>query len=358
MRGAARRRARFFQARVRLSGLFHQAEASISTQPNDAASAARPAILAVTAKTWPPQLLAMLREHYDVLELPIAAIDRFESIVGRAAQRIRAIVTQTAPGAPGRLIAALPNLEAVFVSGAHVDNVDLAACRARAIPVTHTPGLSVNDVADFVVTHLLGIARRLAEADRFVRAGKWPDGILPLSRRVTGKAVGIVGLGKIGGAVARRLSAFDMKVGYFGPRQKSGVPYTYYDDLLAMARDVDFMVVTCVSGPATRHMIGRPVFEALGPEAFFINVTRGVVVDRDLIAALQNGTLGGAGIDVYETSPHVPAELMQLDSVVLSPHVAGFTHELTQSHTDLVLANMRAHFSGEPLLSPVVGDGH
>ncbi|MDP6884077.1 MAG: NAD(P)-dependent oxidoreductase, partial [Rhodospirillales bacterium] len=197
-----------------------------------------------------------------------------------------------------------------------------------------------------------------SEADRFVRSGRWHHEAMGFGHRVNNRKLGIVGLGPIGRVVAKRGRCFDMEVCYTDIKKMADVPYRYFDDVVAMAREVDFMAVTCKSGAETHHIIGWPVFEALGPTGVFVNISRAVVDDAALIKALGEGVIRGAGIDVFETSPHVPEELLRLDNVVLSPHVAGNTEEVTQAQSDLVMANLSAHFAGQPLLNPVEPGAH
>ena len=316
-------------------------------------------ILLIVARTNAPQMEPMLATAFTVHKLPQAHMNDPAAHVAPFADRIRAVVTQTVPGATAALIAALPNLEAIVCSGAHVDAIDLDAARARGIVVTNTPGLSTNDLGDFVMGQILVASRRFVEADRFARAGGWPDGSLPFGRRVNGKKLGIVGLGPIGRTVARRAGGFDMDICYTGPNRKPDVPYRYFDDLIAMARTVDIMAVTCRSGPETRHMIGQAVFEALGPDAIFVNVTRGVVDEAALIQALRDGTLRGAATDVHENSPHINKGLLALDNVILTPHIAGpGCEELCQVQSAQVIANLDAHFAGQPPPNPVTADAH
>ena len=318
----------------------------------------KPEILMIVAKTNPRQLQPALEAAFTVHGLAQADMADFAPHIAGLADRVRALVTQTAPGADAPLIDALPGLEVIACCGGHVDRIDLDAARARGIPVTNTPGLSAADVGDFVISQLLAVSRRIAEADRFVRAGRWPLEAMSHGYRINRRKLGIVGLGPIGRVVARRAAAFELDVAYHGPRRKDDVPYRYYGDLVEMARDADFLVVTCRSAPETRHLIGWPVFEALGPTGVFVNVSRGVVDDRALVRALGAGAIRGAGIDVFETSPHVPAELLEMENVVLTPHIGGNTRETTQDQTDLVLANLHAHFAGKPLLTPVEAGGH
>ena len=314
----------------------------------------KPEVLMIIAKTNPVQLEPAVEAEYTVHKLAQTEMADCASHIADCKDRVRALVTQTAPGADAKLIGALSKLEIIVCSGAHVDAIDLDAAQARGIPVTNTPGISYDDVGDFVMAQIIATSRRFAEADRFVHSGRWHHEAMGFGHRVNHKKLGIVGLGPIGRVVAKRGLAFDMEVSYTDLKPMTDVPYCFFDDPVEMAREVDFMAVTCRSGAETRYLIGWPVFEALGPAGVFVNISRGVVDDAALIKALSEGVIRGAGIDVYETSPHVPEDLLRLDNVVLTPHVAGNTEEVTQAQSDLVMANLRAHFAGEPLLNLVV----
>jgi lactate dehydrogenase-like 2-hydroxyacid dehydrogenase len=318
----------------------------------------KPEVLMIIAKTNPVQLEPAVEAEYTVHKLAQTDMADCLSHIGEYKDRVRALVTQTAPGADATLIGALSKLEVIVCSGAHVDAIDLAAAAARGIPVTNTPGISYDDVGDYVMAQILATSRRFSEADRFVRSGRWHHEAMGFGHRVNNRKLGIVGLGPIGRVVAKRGRCFDMEVCYTDIKKMADVPYRYFDDVVAMAREVDFMAVTCKSGAETHHIIGWPVFEALGPTGVFVNISRGVVDDAALIKALGEGVIRGAGIDVFETSPHVPEELLRLDNVVLSPHVAGNTEEVTQAQSDLVMANLSAHFAGQPLLNPVEPGAH
>lgn len=252
------------------------------------------------------------------------------------------------------LIESLPNLEIISQFGIGVDNIDLAAAKERHIYVTNTPDLVTNDTADIALSLLLSCARRTVEGDAYVRVGKWANGPMPLGVTLTGKTVGIVGLGRIGQAVARRASVFDMNVIYYGRREKPESGYSFYPDLIALAEASDFMILTVSGGAETRHLVNADVLKALGREGFLINVARGSVVDEEaLLIALSNRDIAGAGLDVFDNEPHVPEALYTMDNVVLLPQVGTATAETRKKMGQLVLANLRAHFNGEPLKTPV-----
>lgn len=276
------------------------------------------------------------------------------SVLARAGASIRAVITTTYRGADAALIAALPALEIICNAGGYLDRLDLAAARARGLAVTYTPGVSAADVADLAVALILAVARRICEADRFVRAGLWRQGMMAFGSRVNGKRLGIVGLGRIGRIVARRALGFGMSVVYHGPHRKDDVPYRYATSLDGLAGEVDFLVVACSAGAATRRIIGAPVIRALGPQGILVNFVRGAVDDAALIAALRAGAIGGAGLDTLETQPDVPPELAAMENVVLSPLIGSWTRETKRALSERTAANLRAYFARRPLLDTVI----
>jgi lactate dehydrogenase-like 2-hydroxyacid dehydrogenase len=230
----------------------------------------------------------------------------------------------------------------------------VAAARERGIAVTHTPSVLNDDVADLALGLMLAVARRIPQADRFVRDGRWPAGPMPLARKVSGSRLGIVGLGRIGQAIARRAEAFGMRIAYTARSEKPGLAYPYFPTPQALAAQVDFLIVITPGGAATRKLIDAQVLKALGPQGYLINVARGSVVDEQaLIEALQDGGIAGAALDVFENEPDVPQALRSLDNVVLTPHTASATAQTRQAMANLVLDNLRAHFAGQPLPTPV-----
>ncbi len=239
--------------------------------------------------------------------------------------------------------------------GVGYDRVDVPAAIERGIPVTHTPDVLNDEVADLAIGLMLSVARRIPQADRYVRAGRWAaEGPMPLARKMSGARLGIVGLGRIGQAIAKRAAAFGMQIAYTGRTQRPGLPYPYHPSARALAANVDFLVVITPGGEGTRHLIDREVLRALGPRGFLVNVARGSVVDEQaLVEALRAGEIAGAGLDVFAQEPEVPQALREMDNVVLTPHMASATHETRQAMADLALANLQAHFAGRPLLSPV-----
>jgi hydroxypyruvate reductase len=301
-----------------------------------------------------PNIQAQAEDAFALQKLWEAAdADAFVAAVGA---QVRGILTNGIIGAGKALIEALPQLEIVGVYGVGVDAVDLAAARARGVRVTNTPDVLTVGVAELALALLLDVARRVAYNDRYVRAGRWPtEGDPVLANNLAGKRLGILGLGRIGQAVAKRAAAFDVAICYHGRHRKDDVAYEYVPDLLERARGVDCLVVTCLGGPTTKGLVSRAVIEALGPQGWLINVARGSVIDEvALVEALQDGKLGAAGLDVFANEPHVPAALLEMDNVVLQPHQASATWETRDAMGQLVVDNLKAHFAGRPLPTPVV----
>jgi lactate dehydrogenase-like 2-hydroxyacid dehydrogenase len=279
-----------------------------------------------------------------------------KDLVAEVAPRVRAAVTNGIVGMKGDLIEALPALEIIGVFGVGVDAVDLGTARAKGVRVTNTPDVLTEGVAELALALLLAVARRIPFNDRFVRAGRWPlEGDPALASSLAGRRLGIVGLGRIGRRVAELAEAFGMAICYTGPRRKDDVAWRYYDDLLAMAREVDCLMVTCKGGAETAGLIDRKVIEAVGPEGWLINISRGSVVDEPaLVEAVVSGRLGAAGLDVFAREPRVPEALLGLDNVVFQPHQGSASEETRAAMGRLVLDNLEAHFAGRLLLTPVV----
>ncbi len=252
------------------------------------------------------------------------------------------------------LIAAYPKLEIIACNSVGVDGIDLEAARARGVIVTNTPGVLTDCVADMAFALLLAATRRIAEGDRLVRAGDWPRRELGLGWRVTGKRLGIIGLGRIGRAIARRAAGFEMSVAYHARNRQDDVDYVYHADPASLAAESDVLALSCPGGDVTRHLVDGQVLAALGPDGILINVARGSVVDETaLVAALANRSIRAAGLDVYQDEPNVPAELFALDNVVLAPHQASATVETRRAMGELLVENLVRHFAGKPVLTPV-----
>ncbi len=277
-----------------------------------------------------------------------------DALIAEVGSRIRGIQAMHANKTDAKLMAALPKLEIIACFGVGVDGVDLGAARQRGVIVTNTPEVLNECVADLAMGLTLATLRRISLGDRYVRAGNWLKGPMPFTRKVGGKIMGILGYGRIGKAIAKRAEAFGMRIVYHGRKPQADVAHKYYASLTEMARDCDVLVAICPGGAATHHIVNAEVLEALGPEGTLINVARGSVVDEQaLVKALTDGTLGAAGLDVFEAEPRVPEALFAMDQVVLQPHVASATHETRLAMGVLTADNLRAHFAGKPVLTPV-----
>ncbi len=301
-----------------------------------------------------PSLERQLNETYTVHRLPPAGAERDAFLAARGGE-FDALVTSAQGGASAVTLAALPKLRVISSFGVGLDQIDLAAAAQRGIPVGYTPDVLNDCVADLAFGLVLATGRRIPEGDRFVRAGRWehkPATPFPLGRQVSGANLGIVGLGRIGRTIARRASGFDMQVRYHSRRPVEGAAWTYEPQLLELARWADFLVVITAGGAGTRHLIDAKVLDALGPQGFLVNVSRGTVVDEEaLVRALQEKRIAGAGLDVYEDEPRVPQALFALDNVVLLPHVASSTVQTREAMAKRVMDNLAAFFAGQALPS-------
>ncbi|MED6146755.1 Glyoxylate/hydroxypyruvate/pyruvate reductase 2kgr [Stylosanthes scabra] len=277
------------------------------------------------------------------------------AVVRDHAASIRAVVASSSGGPDAALIEALPKLEIVSSFSVGVDKIDLEKCKERGVRVTNTPDVLTDEVADLTIGLILAVLRRICECDRYVRSGNWKKGDYKLTTKFSGKTVGILGLGRIGAAVAKRAEGFDCKICYYSRNEKPDSKYKYYPSVVELASNCDVLVVACPLTPETHHIINREVINALGPKGVLINIGRGKHVDEpELVSALLEGRLGGAGLDVFENEPHVPEELFGLENVVLLPHVGSATVETRTAMANLVLDNLEAHFLGKPLLTPLV----
>lgn len=301
-----------------------------------------------------PGTTAELEEAYTVHKLWLEG--DADAFLARVGPGVRGIATNGIFGTKGVPLAALPRLEIVAVFGVGVDAVDLATARSKGVRVTNTPDVLTEGVAELGMALLLDVARCVTRNDRYVRQGRWPkEGDPPLSYSLTGRRLGILGLGRIGRRVAEMASAFGMQIAYCARSRKSDVDYEYYDDPAKLAAAVDCLVVSCVGGPSTAGLVSREVIEALGPKGWLISIARGSVVDEDaLVDALVGGRLGAAGLDVFAREPQVPAALLELDNVVLQPHQGSASEETRAAMGRLMLDNLAAHFAGRPLLTPVI----
>ncbi|MSU70452.1 MAG: 2-hydroxyacid dehydrogenase [Opitutaceae bacterium] len=285
---------------------------------------------------------------------PDRAKDR-ETFLTAVAPSVRAVVTGGGLGASRQLMTRLPALEIVAVNGVGTDAVDLEYARSHSIRVTTTPDVLTEDVADLAIGLMLATSRRICAGDSFVREGRWRAGAMPLAHKVSRKRLGIVGLGRIGRAVAQRAVGFAMEISYTDLAPVAGVPYRFVAGLVQLALNTDFLVITASGGPQSASVVNKAVLDALGPKGILVNVARGSVVDEAaLVAALIDGSLGGAGLDVYAREPHVPEALFRLENVVLQPHQASATVETRLAMGELVLANLAAHFAGKEPPAAVV----
>ncbi|HSH89776.1 MAG TPA: 2-hydroxyacid dehydrogenase [Ramlibacter sp.] len=257
-------------------------------------------------------------------------------------------------GADAALIDSLPKLKAIVHFGVGYDNVDVRAAARRGVTVSNTPDVLNDCVADLAMGLLIDTVRGISASDRFVRRGEWTKQQFPLTTRLSGRRLGIAGLGRIGRTIAKRASGFDMDIRYFARNPVQGVPYGHEPSLAELAKWCDFLVVIVAGGAPTRHLVSADVIKALGPDGYLINVSRGSVVDEAaLVDALANNRIAGAGLDVFQDEPKVPAALMDLDNVVLLPHIASGTRETRKAMADLVAANLKSFFENGRLVTPV-----
>jgi len=292
----------------------------------------------------PPLLDTALHSRYDVHPLWQEADPK--AFLAAHGAEFTGYVTSARFGVDEATLASLPHLQVISSFGVGTETLPLQAARARGIAVGYTPDVLNDCVADTAFALVMDVARRLSAADRFVRRGDWLQGQFPLATRVSGKRLGILGLGRIGQVVAKRASGFDMEVRYHNRRPNPSVPYAYEATLTGLAEWADFLVVVSAGGPETHKLVSAEVLRALGPKGFLVNVSRGSVVDEDaLVEALEQGVIAGAGLDVYMDEPRVPERLRALEQVVLLPHLASATHETRQAMADLVVRNLDAFFS-------------
>ena len=297
--------------------------------------------------------MSMLEETYTLHRHDLAKDP--DALVRDVGSRIRAVATTGGKGIKRDLIEKLPNLKLVASSGVGYDSIDIAACTERGIVVTNTPDVLTDDVADIGLALILATQRGLVRGDRWVREGRWKrEGMMPLTTAISGKRLGIVGLGRIGKAVARRALPLGMQVSYFGRTRQAEVPYRFFGDLQAMCREVDILLLSCSGGDSTRNLVNADVLKALGPKGTLINISRGSVVDEPaLIEALKTGGIAGAGLDVYANEPDPNADLIAMENVALYPHHSSGTVETRDAMAQLVVDNLVAFFAGKPLLTPV-----
>lgn len=303
-------------------------------------------IAAPLAKSLHDALLARY-QCYDIYQQP--------ELLATAGRTARALVGTGGTVVTQALLDQCPALEIVSLCGVGYDGVDLAACAARKVAVTNTPDVLTEDVADLAVALVIMTSRGLIYANRALHADRWNDAAYRLTQKASGKRAGIVGLGRIGKAIAQRLTAMQMDIAYHGRQQQADVTYRYEPSLVALAAWSHFLILICPGGPSTHHLVNADVLAALGQKGILINVARGSVVDEAaLCAAVERGELAGIGLDVFEHEPTVPQVLRDWPQAVLLPHVGSATVETRQAMAQLVVDNLAAHFSHQPLLTPVV----
>jgi lactate dehydrogenase-like 2-hydroxyacid dehydrogenase len=277
------------------------------------------------------------------------------AFLAREGRSFAGMATSARFGADAQLMDALPALQVISNFGVGYETIDIAAAKQRGIAVANTPDVLTDCVADLAIGLMIDVARGLSAADRFVRRGDWLKAQFPLMTRVSGKRLGILGLGRIGGAIAKRAQGFDMALCYHNRRPVAGSAYEYVPSLVQLAQWADFLVIAAAGGAATRSLVSTEVLDALGKKGFLVNIARGSVVDEAaLVKALGEKRIAGAALDVFVDEPNVPATLMELDNVVLLPHIASGTHETRNAMGNLVVENLRAFFASGRVVTPVV----
>lgn len=301
----------------------------------------------------PAAQMQELEENYAVTRLWQA--DDPEQALAAVRSDVTAIVSTAFGRVSGKLIHALPNLEIISHFGVGYDSIDVAAARQRGVVVTNTPDVLTDDTADMGMALTLAVFRRIVEGDIYVRSGQWAKkGAMPLGRTLRGRTMGIVGMGRIGQAVARRAAAFGLEIAYTGRSRKDGLSESYYPDVTGLAAASDILMICCAYTPETHHLVGLPILKALGREGVVVNIARGKIIDEQaLIDALQSGLIAGAGLDVFDSEPDVPSALCRLDNVVLQPHQGSATHETRAAMARLVVDNLRLYFEKAEVLTPV-----
>ncbi|KAJ9692356.1 hypothetical protein PVL29_011420 [Vitis rotundifolia] len=301
----------------------------------------------------PEYLVQELEKRFTVFKFLEVASN--PQLLREISNSIRAIVGTAVCGADAGFIDALPKLEIVASYSVGFDKIDLVKCKERGITVTNTPDVLTDDVADSAIGLALATLRRICVCDRFVRSGKWKKGEFELTTKFSGKSVGIVGLGRRGSAIAKRAEAFGSSISYHSRSEKQESNYKYYSNIIDLATSCQILFVACALTKETHHIVDRKVIDALGPKGIIINIGRGAHIDEpELMSALLEGRLAGAGLDVFEHEPEVPEELLGLENVVLQPHVGSDTVETSVAMSDLVIDNLEACFQNKPVLTPVI----
>ncbi|WP_395446544.1 2-hydroxyacid dehydrogenase (plasmid) [Aminobacter sp. UC22_36] len=290
--------------------------------------------------------LSRLSSSYDVITLPGGLGSGSPAI---SFEDVWAVVTNGSTGMSDAEMALMPGLKLACAYGAGHENIDIEAAKRRGVRVTHAPNTNMETVADHAMALMLAVARDICVRDRALRHGAW-DGIRGARPTLSGARLGIIGLGNIGKAIAKRAEAFGMSIAYTTRNKVAEVSWQHHADAVALAEASDFLIVACPGGPATRHLVGKAVLDALGPEGFVINVSRGMVVDTEaLVIALTQNIIAGAGLDVFEGEPNLPEALRDLDNVVLTPHMAGRSPASEEAQIDVLLHNLQACREGRPL---------
>jgi lactate dehydrogenase-like 2-hydroxyacid dehydrogenase len=294
---------------------------------------------------------AQIGAVYDVTYAPTPA-ERKAAVAAHGA-KFRAVLTIGVIGITPEEIAVMPKLELICAMGAGYEGLPLEAAHARGIETANGAGTNADCVADHAFGLLIGIVRRIRTLDQQCREGIWREEI-PHPPNVSGKKLGILGLGIIGQKIAKRAAGFDMEIGYHNRKPREGVDHRYFDSLEALAEWADVLVVATPGGPGTRHMVNARILDAIGPQGYLINISRGSVVDTEALgAALRANRIAGAGLDVYESEPKRPEPLIGLDNVLLTPHMAGWSPEATQASVNRFMANAEGHFAGRGVVSPI-----
>jgi hydroxypyruvate reductase len=306
---------------------------------------------------FPKALMLRIGERFELLDAagkPPGEMFSSEQLSG-----IRAMITAGGTPLPGAMMDMMPKLGAIVCYGTGYDGVDVAAAAKRGIAVGHSPGANAASVADLAVTLMLAVTRRLLPADQYVRSGNWsaakPSPLMRPQPGNPGRRVGVYGMGEIGRKIASRVAAFESEVGYFS-RSRHDVPYQYLPSLEALAEWCSVLMIAVRAGADTHHAVDAKILQKLGKDGFVVNIARGSAIDQQaLVVALADGTIAGAGLDVYEKEPHAPDALTAFPNVVLTPHVGGHTIESHVAMQDCVIANLEAYFAGKPLAYPVRG---
>ena len=311
----------------------------------------RPLIVSLIPRSLPPVIYDRLAEIGDVVFWP--SLDPARRT--EAAERAQVLIATSSSRVDKAVLDTFPNVRMIGDFGVGFDGYDTAEIARRGIHLSHTPGVLSDDVADLAFALMLDAARLMPASDRLVHEGRWPQGGMPLGVKVSGKRIGIAGLGRIGMEIARRAEGFKMTVGYTARTDKN-VPWQRFPDMRALAEWSDFLVVVIPGSPETHHLVNAEVLAALGPKGFLINVARGSLVDTTaLIRALESGTIAGAGLDVFEHEPYVEDQLRRLPNAVLTPHVGSATVETRTAMAHLVADNVKAWTEKRPLITPVPG---